>query len=108
MRDQTPAVAGHGAPVFPLDDHRCFIRGRDVEALTEVVGERLGSEDLGELGGRPFLGEASTHRRRSLWDPTREPPTASSRSLLYSRRRERLRPAATAARPATRRSADPG
>ena len=71
VRDETPAIAGDGPSFVALDDDLRLVRRSDVEVLAGVVGQRLRAEDLGEIGGRPFLGEPSAHRGRSLWDGAR-------------------------------------
>jgi membrane associated rhomboid family serine protease len=66
MRDQAPAVGAHRAPLLALDDDGGLVRGGHVEARSEVLGEVLGLEDLGQLGGRALLGESSAHRPSSI------------------------------------------
>ena len=65
VRDQAPAVGGDRAAVVALDDDGRLVGRGDVVALARIVDERLGPEDLGELGGRTLLGEPSAHAGKS-------------------------------------------
>jgi hypothetical protein len=60
--DQPPAERGDRPPFLALDDDVRLVGRRHVPARPELVGERLRGEDLGELGRRAFLAEATAHR----------------------------------------------
>ena len=70
VRDEPPAVGGDGAPLLALDDDDGLVGRGDVEPPPGIVDERLGPEDLGQLGRRTLLGEPSAHRPKSS-EPSR-------------------------------------
>src|SRR5690349_13845512 len=65
MRDEPPSIARDRSSILSLDDDECLVRRGDVVAGAQLVGERFGGEDLGQLGRRPLLGEPSAHGRKS-------------------------------------------
>ena len=86
VRQEAPGVGRDRPPITPLDDDRSRVGRSEVEVTSGVVDERLGVEQLGQLGRRALLGEAAAHRsilslvRVRAMDPTApEPAAASSR-----------------------------
>ena len=79
-----PSVGRDRASVAALDDDRRRVGRGEVEVAAGVVDERLGLEQLGQLGGRALLGEPAAHRPdRNLdtvraMDPTAPEPGAAS------------------------------
>ena len=75
-RDEAPAVGRDRPPITALDDDRGRVGRSQVEVAAGIVDERLGVEQLGQLGRRALLGEAAAHRpdrilaRVRAMDPT--------------------------------------
>ena len=59
--DEAPRVGGDRASIAALDDDGGGIGRRQVEVAARIVDQRLGLEQLGQLGGRPLLGELPAH-----------------------------------------------
>ncbi len=89
VRDEPPAVGRDRPPVVALDDDDRLVGRGDVVVLARIVGQRLGAEDLGQLGRRPLLGEPSAHRtslvssgRWTTPTPPAQPPARSEPGRL--------------------------
>ena len=65
MRDEAPAVGRDRPPLLALHDDEGVVGRGDVVARAQIVGERFGGEDLGQLRGGPLLGEPSAHAGKS-------------------------------------------